>query len=170
MPWRARRGAAQVVARNGHHNRIALTGRGGGRERTPARSDMTTNLEAPADERRPKICRGDLFWVGPGDAPELAPSYAHPHVVVQDDVFNHSRVTTVIVCALTSNLRRATEPGNVLLEAGEGGLPRQSVVIVSQIASVDKARLGARIGSLSAERVDQILAGLRFQQASFFGR
>jgi mRNA interferase MazF len=91
-------------------------------------------------------------------------------VVVQEDVFNHSRISTVVVCALTSNLHRANEPGNVLLEAGEANLPRQSVVVVSQISSVDKARLGERLGTLSAARVDQILAGLRFQQASFFGR
>ncbi|MCE9577937.1 MAG: type II toxin-antitoxin system PemK/MazF family toxin [Deltaproteobacteria bacterium] len=93
---------------------------------------------------------------------------AHPHVVVQDDVFNHSRVATVIVCALTTNLHRASEPGNVLLEDGEGGLPRPSVVVVSQIMSVDKARLGARIGALAEARVAQILDGLRFQQRSFF--
>jgi mRNA interferase MazF len=91
-------------------------------------------------------------------------------VVVQDDVFNHSRITTVVVCALTSNLHRASEPGNVLLEVGEGNLPKQSVVIVSQVSSVDKARLWERIGSLSDTRVEQILAGLRFQQVSFFGR
>jgi mRNA interferase MazF len=91
-------------------------------------------------------------------------------VVVQDDVFNHSRITTTVVCALTSNLHRASEPGNVLLDVGEGNLPRQSVVVVSQISSVEKISLGERIGSLSDARVDQILAGLRFQQVSFFGR
>jgi mRNA interferase MazF len=91
-------------------------------------------------------------------------------VVVQDDVFNHSRITTVVVCALTSNLRRANEPGNVLLEVGEGNLPRQSVVVVSQVSSVEKASLGGWIGSLTDARVEQILAGLRFQQVSFFGR
>jgi mRNA interferase MazF len=91
-------------------------------------------------------------------------------VVVQEDVFNRSRITTVIVCALTSNLHRATEPGNLLLDVGEGGLPRQSVVVVSQISSVEKARLGEKIGSLSGARVDQIIAGLQFQQASFFRR
>ena len=117
-----------------------------------------------------RIDRGDLFWIAPEDSSESAPNYPHPHVVVQDDVFNHSRLTTVIVCALTTNLHRATEPGNVLLEVGEGSLPAQSVVVVSQISSVDKARLGERIGSLSDERVEQILAGLRFQQVSFFER
>jgi mRNA interferase MazF len=117
-----------------------------------------------------RIDRGDVFWIGADDSRGPAPSYAHPHVVVQDDVFNHARITTVVVCALTSNLRRANEPGNVLLEVGEGNLPEQSVVVVSQISSVDKARLGDRIGSLSSARVDQILDGLRFQQVSFFER
>jgi len=91
-------------------------------------------------------------------------------VVVQDDVFNCSRITTVVVCALTSNLHRSSEPGNLLLELGEGNLPQRSVVVVSQISSVDKAHLGERIGALSQARVEQILAGLRFQQASFFRR
>lgn len=117
-----------------------------------------------------RVNRGDVFWIEPDGARGPAASYSHPHVVVQDDVFNHSRITTVVVCALTSNLHKANEPGNVLLEVGEGNLPRQSVVVVSQISSVDKARLGERIGSLSDARVEQILAGLRFQQASFFRR
>ena len=117
-----------------------------------------------------RINRGDVFWIGPDDARGPVPSYSHPHVVVQDDVFNHSRITTVVVCALTSNLNRAGEPGNVLLEVGEGSLTKRSVVVVSQISSVEKARLGERIGSLSETRVEQILAGLRFQQVSFFER
>jgi mRNA interferase MazF len=117
-----------------------------------------------------RISRGDVFWVAPDDSGGSVPGYSHPHVVVQDDVFNRSCIATVVVCALTSNLQRATEPGNVLLEAGEANLPERSVVVVSQISSVDRARLGERIGSLSDTRVDQILAGLRFQQASFFER
>lgn len=117
-----------------------------------------------------RIDRGDVFWLPPDDSRGPTPSYSHPHVVVQDDVFNHSRITTVIVCALTTNLGRASEPGNVLLEVGEGNLPKQSVVVVSQISAVEKRRLGERIGSLSDERVEQILAGLRFQQVSFFRR
>ncbi|MDB4955597.1 MAG: Programmed cell death toxin YdcE [Myxococcales bacterium] len=131
---------------------------------------MKTNTEEPTSTRSARVDRGDVFWILPDDSRGPVPSYAHPHVVVQDDVFNHSRITTVVVCALTSNLHRATEPGNVLLEVGEGNLPEQSVVVVSQVSSVDKARLGDRIGSLSNARVDQILAGLRFQQVSFFAR
>jgi mRNA interferase MazF len=131
---------------------------------------MKTNRGEPTGARSAKINRGDVFWLGPEDPRGPGPGYSHPQVVVQDDVFNHSRITTVVVCALTSNLRRANEPGNVLLEAGEGNLPKQSVVVVSQVSSVEKARLGGWIGSLSDARVEQILAGLRFQQVSFFGR
>ncbi|MDB4976381.1 MAG: Programmed cell death toxin YdcE [Myxococcaceae bacterium] len=115
----------------------------------------------------PKVRRGDLFWLEPDESRGAIPGFSHPHVIVQDDVFNRSRISTVVVCALTSNLRRSREPGNVLLEIGEGGLSKQSVVIVSQVSSVAKAHLGERIGALSDERVEQILAGLRFQQTSF---
>ena len=81
-----------------------------------------------------------------------------------------TRVSTVVVCALTTNLAKATEPGNVLLDPGEGDLPKQSVVVVSQISSVEKARLGERVGTVAEGRVDQIVAGLRFLQRSFFTR
>ncbi len=116
------------------------------------------------------IHRGDLFWIEPDASKGSIPGHPHPHVVVQDDVFNHSRIRTVVVCALSSNVRKANEPGNVLLEPGEGNLSQQSVVVVSQVSSLYKDRLGERIGSLSGERVEQILAGMRFQQAAFFGR
>jgi mRNA interferase MazF len=127
----------------------------------------------PGDRSSPavvQINQGDLYWLVPDESRGSVPSVAHPHVVIQDDVFNHSRVATVIVCALTSNLKRATEPGNVRLDAGEGNLPRASIAVVSQLSSVEKTMLGERIGSLSPSRVEQILAGLRFQQASFFKR
>lgn len=114
--------------------------------------------------------RGDIFWIAVAEEDGAVTGVAHPHVVIQDDVFNRSRVHTVIVCALTSNLHRATEPGNVLLDAGEGNLPRQSVLVVSQISSVLRKDLGEYVGTLSAERVEQVLDGMRFQQASFFGR
>jgi len=115
------------------------------------------------------INQGDIFWIESDEAEGAVPGVAHPHVVLQDNVFNWSRIHTVIVCALTSNLQRANEPGNVLLDLGEGNLPKRSVLVVSQVSSVDKAQLGEHIGTLTAERVEQALAGLRFQQASFFG-
>lgn len=115
----------------------------------------------------PNIHRGDIFWLKADGPDGIVQDYAHPYVVVQDDVFNLSRITTVVVCALTTNLHKATEPGNVLLEPGEGGLPTQSAVVVSQIVSVPKERLGGRVGTLSAERVEEILRGVRFLQRAF---
>jgi mRNA interferase MazF len=117
-----------------------------------------------------EISQGDVFWVAPDETRGSVPGHPHPHVVVQDDVFNRSRIGTVIVCAITSNLNRAAEPGNVLLDREEGNLEKQSVIVVSQVSCLYKARLGARIGSLSRTRVEQVLAGMRFQQASFFNR
>jgi len=74
---------------------------------------------------------------------------------------NHSRINTVVVCVLTSNLKRAEAPGNVLLEEGEANLVKQSVVNVSQLFTVDKGDLVERIGTLSRRRVRQILDGVR---------
>ena len=114
--------------------------------------------------------QGEVFWIRAEVLRPAVAGAAHPHVVIQPDVLNHSRISTVVVCALTTNLRRAEEPGNVSIEAGEGGLPKASVAIVSQVSTVDKADLGERIGALSRERVQEILAGMAFQQKSFFER
>lgn len=116
-----------------------------------------------------RIRRGDIFWIESDGEHGSIPGPPHPHVVIQEDVFNQSRITTVVVCALTSNLKRASEPGNVLLERGEANLPKASVLVVSQVSSIEKLKLGAYVGSLSQERVEQVLAGMRFQQAAFFG-
>ncbi len=113
------------------------------------------------------ITQGDIFWVPPEALRPEVPGYPHPHVVLQADVFNRSRIPTVVVCALSTNLKRASEPGNVLLDEGEGDLPKQSVAVVSQVSTVDKDQLGAYIGTLREERVRQLLDGLVFQQRSF---
>lgn len=107
------------------------------------------------------IQQGDVFWVDLGEPVGSAPGYRHPHVVIQNNLFNQSRIHTIIVCALTSNLKRAGAPGNVLLQEGDAGLPKQSVVIVSQLFTVDKSQLDEYIGTLSAKRVRQILDGIK---------
>jgi len=106
------------------------------------------------------ISQGDVFWIDVGEPSRSEPGYRHPHVVIQNNVFNRSRINTVVVCVLTSNLRRAEAPGNVLLEKGEANLPKQSVVNVSQIFTVDKRDLEEKIGTLSRRRVRQILDGV----------
>lgn len=106
------------------------------------------------------IRQGDVYWIDLGDPVGSGPGYRHPHVVIQNDVYNQSRINTVIVCALTSNLKRAGAPGNVDLSAGEGGLNKSSVVVVSQVFTVDKSQLEDQIGRLSERRVRQILDGI----------
>lgn len=104
-----------------------------------------------------EIVQGALFWV------ETAPQDAggrRPYVVLQNNVANRSRIDTVIVCGLTTQLRLAGVGGNVLLDVGEGGLPRQSVVNVSQIFTIAKWELDEYIGLLPLPRVRQILDSL----------
>lgn len=107
------------------------------------------------------IYQGDLYWVRVGPNPDVA----HPHVVIQDDLLNHSRLSTVVVCALTTNRSKANIPGTVLLDVGEGGLPKLSLIEASKLSSVEKADLGAYIGTLSLQRVAQIFAALRLLQS-----
>jgi mRNA interferase MazF len=107
------------------------------------------------------INQGDVFWVELEEPVGSAPGYRHPHVVVQNNVFNRSKIDTVVVCVLTSNLKRAGAPGNVSLDPNETGLPKPSVVIVSQLFTVDRTQLDEYVGTLSKERVRQILDGIR---------
>ena len=106
------------------------------------------------------IKQGDIYWIDLEESIGSEPAYIRPYVVIQNDLLNSSQLRTVIVCALTSNLRRAKAMGNVLLELGEANLDRESVVNVSQIFTVDKALLTEKIGTLSKKRIRQILAGL----------
>jgi len=107
------------------------------------------------------IRQGDVFWVELGTPSGAGPGYRHPHVVIQNNLFNRSRIQTVVVCAITSNLQRAQAPGNVRVEKGEANLPKPSVVNVSQLFTVDKRDLIEKIGTLPAQRVRQILDGIR---------
>jgi mRNA interferase MazF len=106
------------------------------------------------------IRQGDIHWVALPEPSGSEPGFLRPYVVVQNNLVNQSRIQTVIVCALTSNLKRAEAPGNVLLEDGEAGLPKLSVVNVTQIVTVDKRDLGEYIGALSPRRVRQVLDGI----------
>jgi len=107
------------------------------------------------------VQQGDVYWIDFGSPSGSEPAYSHPHVVVQSDVYNRSRLLTVVVCALTSNLRRADIPGNVRLSEGEANLPRPSVVNVTQIFTVDRSELGEPIGRLSRRRVREIIDGVQ---------
>ncbi|MEY2831182.1 MAG: hypothetical protein RLZZ574_440 [Cyanobacteriota bacterium] len=107
------------------------------------------------------IKQGDIYWLDLGEPVGAQSAYRHPHVVIQNNIFNQSQIATAVVCALTSNLKRANAPGNILLEENDANLPKQSVVNVSQIFTVSKEQLQQKIGTLNQARIEQILAGIK---------
>jgi mRNA interferase MazF len=107
-----------------------------------------------------EIRQGDIFWIDEDEPAGSEPGYRRPFVVVQNNLFNQSRIQTVVVCALTTNMQRAKSPGNVLLETGEGGLPKPSVVNITQMMTVDKSELQDYCGSLSSRRIEQMIDGI----------
>lgn len=107
------------------------------------------------------IRQGDIYWIDLDDSEGSGPGYRHPHVVVQNNLFNQSRIRTVLVCPLTSNLKRAQAPGNVFLDENETNLPKPSVVNVSQVFTVDKSQLDEFVGTLPVKRMAEILNGVR---------
>ena len=108
-----------------------------------------------------EIRQGDVYWFDFGPSAGSVPAERHPCVVVQNDIFNLSRIPTTVICLITSNLQRTDAPGNVYLKKGEARLPRASVVNVSQILTVDKLDLNSRIGRLPDSALTATLSGLR---------
>ena len=105
--------------------------------------------------------RGEIWWANLPDPVGSEPGYRRPILVVQDDIFTQSRISTVIVVIITSNIQLAEAPGNVLLPKEATGLPRDSVANVSQILTVDKKFLVECIGSLPNDLQEEINDGLR---------
>ena len=107
------------------------------------------------------VSRGDVWWVDFGVPRGSAPALRRPAVVLQSDAFNASRIATVVVVAVSSNVILAGAPGNVLLPAGCAALTQRSVVNVAQMATVDRAALVERVGKLPGDRMAQVEAGVR---------
>ncbi len=108
-----------------------------------------------------KIEQGDILWMRRKPPAGSEPGGSRPVIVVQNNVFNVSRLSTVVCCALTRNLKRADSPGNVLLKQGEGNLPSASVVNITQVVTIDKSAFVDKIGTLGKTRVREILSGLK---------
>ena len=106
------------------------------------------------------IAQGEVWWADLGEPAGSQPGFRRPVVVVQGDAFNRSSLRTVVCVSLTSNLRWADAPGNVLLPARATGLPRDSVANVSQLVTVDRDTLTERTGALSASSLELVLAGI----------
>ena len=106
------------------------------------------------------IAQGDVCWADLPDPMGSGPGFRRPVLVVQGDAFNRSRVATVVCVPLTSNVKWAEAPGNVLMAARSTGLPKDSVANVSQIVTVDRGLLTERVGRISRRQLELVFAGL----------
>jgi mRNA interferase MazF len=107
------------------------------------------------------IKQGEIYWVELGEPRGSEPGYKHPHIVVQNNLYNSSRINTVVICSLTSNLKRGVSPGNVTLKKGEANLPKESVVNITQIYTVNKTDLVEKIGKVNHKRINEIITGIQ---------
>ncbi|AFY47630.1 growth inhibitor [Nostoc sp. PCC 7524] len=105
--------------------------------------------------------RGEIWWANLPNQVGSEPGYRRPVLIIQNDIFTQSRISTVIVVIITSNIRLAEAPGNVLLPSEVSGLPRESVVNVSQILTLDKKFLVERISTLPEYLQTEVDEGLR---------
>ncbi len=105
--------------------------------------------------------RGEIWWAELPDPQASEPGYKRPVLIVQSDEFNASRISTVIIVTLTSNLKLADAPGNVYVSKTKSDLPKDSIVNVSQILTLDKEFLSEQIGALDNLTMRQIDAGLQ---------
>ena len=106
------------------------------------------------------ISQGEVWWADLRAPTGSEPGFRRPVVVVQGDALNRSRIATVVCVPLTSNLKWADAPGNVLLAARSTSLPKDSVANVSQIVALDRTSLTERAGKLTAAKVELLLSGI----------
>ncbi len=107
------------------------------------------------------IARGEIWWASLPDPAGSEPGGRRPLLVIQADDFNRSRIATVLVIILTTNLRLAEAPGNVLLAGAKTGLPKDSVANVSQIVTADRRFLTEKVSELPGSLMVRVDDGLR---------
>jgi mRNA interferase MazF len=106
------------------------------------------------------MMRGELWWADLGLPSGSEPGFRRPVVVIQDDSFNASRIATVLVAGITTNQRLSEAPGNVYLPMERSGLPKDSVINVTQLATLDKSRLETKAGALEKNLMAELDSGL----------
>jgi mRNA interferase MazF len=106
------------------------------------------------------IAQGDVWWADLGEPLGSAPAYRRPVLVVQGDALNRSRIATVVCAPLTSNLKWATAPGNVLLSKTSTGLEKDSVANVSLLVAIDRQQLTDFVGRISRRQLERALSGI----------
>jgi len=107
------------------------------------------------------VRRGEIWWASLPDPTGSGPGFRRPLIIVQSDAFTRSRIRTIIACVITSNLKLAAAPGNVLLPYKSTGLSKDSVANVSQLITVDKSLCTEKVGKITAKQMQQLEEGLR---------
>jgi mRNA interferase MazF len=107
------------------------------------------------------VSRGGLYWVDLGEPAGSRPAKRRPVLVVQSDPYNHSRLATILAAVVTSNTQLAMVPGNVFLPSVATGLPRDSVVNVTALVTLDKDELGSPVGRVPDGLMREVDQGLR---------
>jgi mRNA interferase MazF len=107
------------------------------------------------------VKRGEIWWAVLPEPSGSGPGYKRPVLIIQSDEFNKSKINTIIAAVITSNIRLAAAPGNVLLTPKKSKLPKKSVINVSQIITMDKSFLSEKVHTLSNEIIAQVDEGLK---------
>jgi mRNA interferase MazF len=106
------------------------------------------------------VSQGEVWWADLGEPRGSKPGFRRPVLVIQGDALNRSRIATAVCVVLTSNVKWATAPGNVLLSESATGIPKESVANVSQIVTLDKSELTVRVGKLPKAKLELVLSGV----------
>jgi mRNA interferase MazF len=106
------------------------------------------------------VSQGEVWWADLGEPRGSKPGFRRPVLVIQGDALNRSRIATAVCVALTSNVKWASAPGNVLLSESATGLPKESVANVLQIVTLDKSELTVRVGKLPKAKLGLVLSGV----------
>ncbi|MGV1100068.1 type II toxin-antitoxin system PemK/MazF family toxin [Thiovibrio sp. JS02] len=105
--------------------------------------------------------RGEIWWAILPEPAGSGPGYKRPILIIQSDEFNKSKINTIIAVVITSNIRLAAAPGNVLLPPKKSKLPKESVINISQVITIDKSFLSEKVHALSNEMIAQVDEGLK---------
>ena len=107
------------------------------------------------------MIRGEIWWADFGIPFGSEPGFRRPVLIMQEDLFTKSRINTVIIIPLTTNLILENAPGNVLVEKEDSGLTKDSVIVVSQLSAIDKHRFVERIGTIRKSIIEEVESGIR---------
>ena len=106
--------------------------------------------------------QGDVYWVKFGPYHDSGPAGKRPAIIIQNDLLNSSNIRTTVVVLITSNQKLASVPGNLFLKKGTANLPKTSVAVVSQMATVDKGRLLEKIGTVEKSMIEAVIEGCQW--------